>query len=46
MVGAVIAKFLGESPEQQLDADLGRFKELIEAGQAEAVAAGQLNGVA
>ena len=46
VVGAVVAKFLGESPEVQLDADLGRFKELIEAGQAEAVAAGQMNGAA
>lgn len=46
VVGAVVAKFLGESPEVQLDADLGRFKELIEAGQAEAVDAGKMNGAA
>lgn len=46
VVGAVVAKFLGESPEVQLDADLGRFQELIEAGQAEAVSAGQMNGAA
>lgn len=46
VVGAVVAKFLGESPEQQLDNDLARFKELIEAGQAQAVTAGHMNGTA
>lgn len=46
VVGAAVAKFFGEAPEQQLENDLGRFKELIEAGQAEAVAAGSANGSA
>ena len=46
VVGATVAKFFGEAPEQQLEADLGRFKTLIEAGQAEAVAAGGSNGTA
>jgi len=30
VIGATVAKWLGESPEQQLDNDLGRFKALIE----------------
>jgi len=46
VVGAVVAKFFGEAPEQQLEEDLSRFKQLIEAGQAEAVAAGTANGPA
>ncbi|MBA3883409.1 MAG: hypothetical protein H0X73_12020, partial [Chthoniobacterales bacterium] len=46
VVGAVVAKFFGESPEQQLEEDLGRVKQLIEGGQAEAVAAGRENGIA
>lgn len=40
VVGAVVAKFFGEAPEQQLEEDLNRFKQLIEAGQAGAIAAG------
>ena len=32
VLGATVAKFFGEAPEQQLTEDLGRFKELIEAG--------------
>jgi uncharacterized membrane protein len=31
--GALIAKLLGENPEQQLDEDLRRFKQLIETGE-------------
>jgi uncharacterized membrane protein len=46
VVGATVAKLFGEAPDQQLEDDLGRFKTLIEAGQAEAVAAGSSNGVA
>ncbi len=36
IVGAAVAKIFGEAPEQQLEADLNRFKELIEAGAVEA----------
>jgi uncharacterized membrane protein len=36
VIGATVAKFLGESPELQLEADLNRFKNLIEAGAVEA----------
>jgi uncharacterized membrane protein len=32
VVGAAVAKLLGEAPEQQLDEDLARFKNLIETG--------------
>ena len=32
VIGATVAKFFGEAPEQQLEEDLNRFKELIEAG--------------
>jgi uncharacterized membrane protein len=31
-LGAAVAKIFGEAPEQQLDEDLHRFKELLEAG--------------
>jgi uncharacterized membrane protein len=31
--GALIAKMFGEEPEQQIDADLRRFKEMMEAGE-------------
>ena len=34
VVGAAVAKLFGESPDQQLDEDLGRLKQLIEAGAA------------
>ena len=30
VIGAAVAKLFGESPEQQLDADLGRLKQLLE----------------
>ena len=33
VLGAAIAKLFGESPEQQLDADLGRLKQLLESPQ-------------
>ncbi|CAN5611035.1 SRPBCC family protein [soil metagenome] len=46
VVGAVVAKFFGEAPEQQLNEDLGRFKKLLETGQVEAIAAAASNGVA
>jgi len=32
--GALIAKLFGEEPEQQIDADLRRFKQMMEAGEA------------
>lgn len=32
VVGAAVAKIFGESPEQQLEADLARFKNLVEHG--------------
>lgn len=35
-IGAMVAKFFGENPDQQLDEDLARFKTLIEAGVVEA----------
>jgi uncharacterized membrane protein len=33
IVGAAVAKLFGEDPEQQLQEDLRRFKQLIEAGE-------------
>ena len=33
LVGAALAKLFGESPEQQVDEDLRRFKSLMEAGE-------------
>lgn len=32
-VGAVVAKFFGENPEQQLEEDLNRFKQVMETGK-------------
>jgi uncharacterized membrane protein len=32
-LGAVVARFLGEEPEVQIDDDLRRFKQLMEAGE-------------
>lgn len=32
-LGAAVAKLFGENPEQQLDEDLGRFKQVMETGQ-------------
>lgn len=32
-VGAVVAKFFGENPDQQLEEDLNRFKQLMENGE-------------
>jgi uncharacterized membrane protein len=43
VIGATVAKWLGESPEQQLRTDLGQFKTLIENGQV-AAAVAQENG--
>ena len=42
-LGAAVAKLFGEDPEQQLDEDLSRFKQLIEGGSATA-AVGAQNG--
>lgn len=36
VLGATVAKFLGEAPEQQLENDLAKFKTLIEQGQSAA----------
>jgi len=36
ILGAAVAKMFGEDPEKQLTEDLGRFKELVESGQATA----------
>ena len=44
VIGATVAKFFGEAPEQQLEEDLGRFKTIIETGQAGVIAAGSVNG--
>jgi uncharacterized membrane protein len=41
VIGAAVAKLLGESPDQQLDKDLAQFKTLIESGKAAAVATQQ-----
>ena len=38
VIGATVAKWLGEAPEQQLEADLAQFKTLIESGQVASVA--------
>lgn len=47
VIGAAVAKLFGEAPEQQLEEDLARFKQLIETGAAQHVAvAGLSNGVA
>jgi uncharacterized membrane protein len=43
VIGATVAKWLGESPEQQLRTDLAQFKTLIESGQV-AAAVAQENG--
>jgi len=39
--GAAIARFLGQSPEQQIREDLQRFKQLMESGSATSATAGQ-----
>ncbi len=36
IIGASLAKFFGEAPEQQLEEDLAHFKTLIESGEVEA----------
>lgn len=36
VVGATVAKIFGEAPDQQLDEDLSRFKQLMESGAVEA----------
>lgn len=38
VIGATVAKLFGESPEQQLDDDLGRLKQLLEGSDRPAVA--------
>jgi len=43
-LGAKVAKLFHESPEQQLDDDLGRLKQVLETGQAAAAAGGQSQG--
>jgi uncharacterized membrane protein len=34
-LGATLARIFGDAPEQQLESDLGRFKQLLEGGSAE-----------
>ena len=34
LVGATVAKLFGENPEQQIEADLRRFKQVMEASEA------------
>jgi uncharacterized membrane protein len=41
-IGAAVAKLLGESPDVQLETDLAQFKQVIEGGEANAAAAGQM----
>jgi uncharacterized membrane protein len=42
-LGSLVARLFGENPEQQIDEDLGRFKQLMETGGASATA-GQTPG--
>jgi uncharacterized membrane protein len=42
-VGATVARWLGEGPEQQIEEDLARFKQLMEAGEV-ATTRGQPSG--
>jgi uncharacterized membrane protein len=42
-LGAFVARLFGENPEQQIDEDLNRFKQLMETGEA-AATAGQPSG--
>ncbi|HST52497.1 MAG TPA: SRPBCC family protein [Pyrinomonadaceae bacterium] len=34
-IGALVARLFGENPEQQIEEDIGRFKQLMETGDAE-----------
>jgi uncharacterized membrane protein len=43
LLGAWVAKLFGESPEQQIDEDLRRFKQLMETGET-ATVTGQTSG--
>jgi len=43
LLGSLVAKLFGESPEQQIDEDLRRFKQLMEAGEV-ATTEGQTSG--
>jgi uncharacterized membrane protein len=43
VIGATIAKLFGEAPEQQVQEDLRRFKQVMEAGEI-AISEGQLSG--
>jgi uncharacterized membrane protein len=42
-LGALVARLFGENPEQQIDEDLGRFKQLMETGEV-ATTEGQPSG--
>jgi uncharacterized membrane protein len=42
VVGAAVAKLLGESPDVQLETDLAQFKQVIESGQADTAGADQM----
>jgi uncharacterized membrane protein len=43
VIGATVAKLFGENPEQQIDEDLRRFKQVMESGEI-ATTAGQPSG--
>jgi uncharacterized membrane protein len=43
VVGALVARLFGESPEQEMDEDLGRLKQTLEAGEI-ATVTGQPSG--
>lgn len=45
VVGAAVAKIFGEAPEQQLENDLAKFKELIETGGVQSAAGGSSSSV-
>jgi uncharacterized membrane protein len=40
-LGSLVARLFGENPEQQIEEDLGRFKELMEGGSATSASAGR-----
>ncbi len=43
-LGSLVARLFGENPEQQIDEDLGRFKQMMESGGANANAGSQTSG--
>jgi uncharacterized membrane protein len=43
-VGAAVARLFGENPEQQIEEDLGRFKQVMETGEADGQNSGRAAG--